>query len=181
MSPSQAGSRHSSSWRILGSARDLFPFSSKSKIIRKWAEILILFHQQIFGFWFWKVNVCCRVLVWRLLHAAHCTVIVLMTFDFERKKKQIIIAHQKEVVDGKSTSRTNKKGPLCGVSKHISNMWKKNYGFRHFGNFVTDPRSPAIEFFRTGLTYLPGTPCEVIFSQSTWCWGGKNSYERLKL
>ena len=42
MSPNRAGSSHSSSWRIFGSARDLFPFSSKSKIGRKWAEILIL-------------------------------------------------------------------------------------------------------------------------------------------
>ena len=60
--------------------------------------------------------------MWRLLHAAHCTGIVLMNFDFERKNKQIIIAHQKKVVDGKSAPKTNKKGPLCDVSEHKSNM-----------------------------------------------------------
>ena len=43
MSPNRAGSSHSSSWRIFGSSRDLFPFSSKSKIDRKRPEILILF------------------------------------------------------------------------------------------------------------------------------------------
>ena len=41
MSPSRAGSSQSSSWRIFSSARDLFPFSSKSKIGRKRAEIFI--------------------------------------------------------------------------------------------------------------------------------------------
>ena len=43
LSPSRAGSSHSSSWRIfssarLGSARDLFHFSSKLKIGQKRAE-----------------------------------------------------------------------------------------------------------------------------------------------
>ena len=33
-SPSRACSSHSSSWKIFGSARDLFPFSSRSKIGR---------------------------------------------------------------------------------------------------------------------------------------------------
>jgi hypothetical protein len=41
----------------------------------------------------------------------------------KEKTKQILIAHQKKVVDGKkSTPRSNKKGPLPGVSKHKSNM-----------------------------------------------------------
>ena len=46
MSPSRAGSSHGSSWRIFGSARDLFHFSSDAKsaknepkIGRKWAKI----------------------------------------------------------------------------------------------------------------------------------------------
>ena len=39
MSPSRAGSSHSWSWRIFGSSRGLFHFSSKSKIGRKRAEI----------------------------------------------------------------------------------------------------------------------------------------------
>ena len=43
MSPSRAGSSHGSSWKIFGSARDLFPLSSKSKIGQKRAEILFYF------------------------------------------------------------------------------------------------------------------------------------------
>ena len=50
MSPSRAGSSHSSSWRVFSSARDLFHFSSKWKSAKnepkigwKWAKIQFLF------------------------------------------------------------------------------------------------------------------------------------------
>ena len=57
MSPSQAGSSQSSSWRIFGSARDLFPFSSKSKIGRKRAKF----------FFYYYFRLCSYIIVFNFL------------------------------------------------------------------------------------------------------------------
>ena len=115
-------------------------------------------HKQIFGFWFWKVNVCSRVLVWRLLHAAHCTVIVLKNFD------KLLSLIKREQLIGKVPLEATKK---VAMFQNVKVTCEKKYRFQHFGNFLTDPRSPAIKFFRTVLTYLTSTPCEAIFSQSS--------------
>jgi hypothetical protein len=93
--------------------------------------------------------------------------IVLKNFDFERKNKTNSYRSSEE-------SSRWKKVPLEAIKKvryvvfqNIKVICKKNYGFQHFGNFLTDPRSPANKFFRTGLTYLASTPCEAILNQST--------------
>ena len=85
----------------------------------------------------------------------------------KEKTKQILIAHQKKVVDGKKVPLEAIKKVRYVVFQNIKVICKKNYGFQHFCNFLTDPRSPANKFFRTGLTYLASTPCEAILNQST--------------
>ena len=51
---------------------------------------------------------------------------------------------------GKSTK--SPAFPICGVLKNKSNEWKNDFVFNILW-FSTDPGSPKINFFRTGLIY----------------------------
>ena len=79
----------------------------------------------------------------------------LLIFQFSTFLKQVLRVLESNfsyigIKIGKSTK--SPAFPICGVLKNKSNEWKNDFVFNILW-FSTDPGSPKINFFRTGLIY----------------------------